>query len=56
MSKSQLPLPDDPPALMARGDSLISTIWKRVQSAIGRRVFVAVLLVAAALFPIVSRQ
>ena len=39
---------------MARGDSLISTIWKRAQSAIGRRVFVAVLLLAAALFPIVS--
>ena len=54
MSESQLPLSDDPPALMARGDSLISTIWKRAQSAIGRRVFVAVLLVAAALFPIVS--
>src|SRR5271168_2182058 len=53
MPESQLPL-SDPPALMARGDSLISTIWKRAQSAIGRRVFVAVLLVAAALFPIVS--
>lgn len=54
MSESQLPLSDDPPAVMARGDSLISTIWKRAQRAIGRRVFVAVLLVVAALFPIVS--
>jgi branched-chain amino acid transport system permease protein len=54
MPESQLPSSGDPPALMASGDSLISTIWKRAQSAIGRRVFVAVLLVAAALFPIVS--